>query len=68
MTMIKNNKIGRFKNLWIFKYKSFCNFGSYRFYAGWMTLILANPITSSLSKYYEQVKANYSRDIDHLIF
>ena len=32
-----------------------------------MTLILANPITSSLSKYYEQVKANYSRDIDHLI-
>ena len=32
-----------------------------------MTLILANPITSSLSKYYEQVKSNYSRDIDHLI-
>ena len=26
-----------------------------------------NPLTSTMSKYYEQVKSNYSRDIDHLI-
>ena len=26
-----------------------------------------NPITSSMSKYYEKTKAKYSKDIDHLI-
>ena len=28
---------------------------------------LVNPITSNMAKYYEKVKANYSRDVDHLI-
>ena len=28
---------------------------------------MVNPITSKMSKYYEQVKSNYSRDVDHLI-
>ena len=27
----------------------------------------ANPITSSMSKYYEKTKSSYSRDIDHLV-
>ena len=68
MTMIKNNKdlltlkIYGFSNI-----KVFVILALTAFTLGWMTLILANPITSSLSKYYEQVKANYSRDIDHLI-
>ena len=29
--------------------------------------IFINPLTSSMSKYYEITKSNYSRDIDHLI-
>ena len=68
MTVIKNNKdlltlkIYGFSNI-----KVFVILALTAFTLGWMTLILANPITSSLSKYYEQVKANYSRDIDHLI-
>ena len=36
------------------------------FLLGWIILFFINPITSSLSKYYEQTKSNYSRDIDHL--
>ena len=30
-------------------------------------MIVINPITSSLSKYYEKTKSSYARDIDHLI-
>ena len=37
------------------------------FLIGWIVLIIVNPITSKMSKYYEQIKSNYSRDIDHLI-
>ena len=36
------------------------------FFMGWIVLVIANPITSSMSKYYEQTKSDYSRDIDHL--
>ncbi len=37
------------------------------FILGWLILIIANPITSSMSKYYEKTKSNYSKDIDHLV-
>ncbi len=37
------------------------------FLIGWSILFALNPITSSMSKYYEKTKANYSKDIDHLI-
>ena len=37
------------------------------FIFGLFILIAVNPITSTLVKYYEQEKARYSRDIDHLI-
>ena len=37
------------------------------FLLGWIILFIVNPITSSLSKYYEKTKSNYSRDIDHLV-
>ncbi len=37
------------------------------FVLGWMTLFFINPITSSMSKYYEKTKSDYSRDIDHLV-
>ena len=30
-------------------------------------LLVANPITSSMTKYYEKTKSNYARDIDHLV-
>tara|TARA_A100001015_G_scaffold305404_1_gene398087 strand:+ start:1595 stop:2683 length:1089 start_codon:yes stop_codon:yes gene_type:complete len=34
---------------------------------GWAVLFLANPITSSMAKYYEKTKSLYSKDIDHLV-
>ena len=37
------------------------------FLLGWFILFFVNPITSSLSKYYEKTKSKYSKDIDHLI-
>ena len=37
------------------------------FILGWFILFFANPLTASMSKYYEKTKSNYSRDIDHLV-
>ena len=37
------------------------------FVLGFLILILINPITSAMIKSYEQIKANYSRDVDHLV-
>ena len=37
------------------------------FLLGCFILFFVNPITSSLSKYYEKTKSKYSKDIDHLI-
>ena len=68
MVKIRNNrdlltlKIFGFSNLKIFFIVAFTSF-----ILGWIVLIIANPITPSISKYYEQTKSNYSRDIDHLV-
>ncbi len=68
MLSIKNNKdlltikIFGFSNIKIFFILAFC-----AFLIGWIVLFFVNPITSTMSKYYEQVKSNYSRDVDHLI-
>ncbi len=65
---IRNNrdlltlKIFGYSNFKIFLILAFTSFA-----LGWLVLILANPITSSMSKYYEITKSNYSRDIDHLV-
>ena len=37
------------------------------FFLGCLILIFINPITSTMSKYYEKTKSDYSRDIDHLV-
>ena len=55
-------KVFGFSNL-----KIFFILASASFILGWLILILINPIASSMSKYYEVTKSNYSRDIDHLI-
>ena len=55
-------KIFGYSNIKIFFILAFC-----AFFIGWTILFLVNPITSKMSKYYEQIKSNYSRDVDHLI-
>ena len=55
-------KIFGFSNLKIFLIIAFTSF-----VMGWFVLFFLNPATSAMSKYYEKIKANYSRDIDHLI-
>jgi len=68
MLKIRNNrdlltlKVFGYSNLKIFLILAFTSF-----FLGWMILILANPLTSSMAKYYEKTKSNYSRDIDHLV-
>lgn len=37
------------------------------FLLGWFILFFINPVTASMSKYYEKTKSNYSKDIDHLV-
>jgi lipopolysaccharide export system permease protein len=65
---IKNNKdlltikVFGISNLKVFLLISFISF-----FIGWFSLFFLNPITSSMSKYYEKIKANYSKDIDHLV-
>ena len=68
MISIRNNK--DLLTLKIFGYsnlKIFFILAATSFILGWLILILVNPISSSMSKYYEQTKSNYSRDIDHLV-
>ena len=37
------------------------------FVFGWVVLFTINPFTSTMVKYYEQTKSEYSKDIDHLV-
>jgi len=37
------------------------------FIFGWIILFTINPFTSTMIKYYEQTKSEYSKDIDHLV-
>ena len=65
---IKNNK--DLLTIKIFGYsniKIFFILAISAFLIGWIVLLILNPVTSKMSKYYEQVKSNYSRDVDHLI-
>ena len=37
------------------------------FFFGVLILFAVNPVTSAMIKYYEKTKAQYSKDIDHLV-
>ena len=37
------------------------------FVFGWIILFTINPFTSTMVKYYEKTKSEYSKDIDHLV-
>mgnify|MGYP001384474526 CR=1 FL=1 len=66
-------KLRNNKDLLILKVHGHSNFKIFfilactAFFLGWIILFLVNPITSKMIKYYELTKAQYSRDIDHLI-
>ncbi len=68
MIRIRNNKdlltlkVFGFSNL-----KIFFILATTSFIMGWIILIIANPITSKMSIFYEKTKSHYSRDIDHLV-
>ena len=65
---IKNNKdLLTIKVFGISNFKVFLLISFISFFIGWISLFLLNPITSSMTKYYEKIKANYSKDIDHLV-
>ncbi len=68
MVKIRNNKdlltlkVYGYSNIKIFFILAFTSF-----FLGWFILIVVNPITSSMVKYYEITKSQYARDIDHLV-
>ena len=68
MMKIRNNKdllilkVFGYSNLKIFFILAFTSF-----ILGWIILFFVNPVTSSMSRYYEQTKSKYSKDIDHLV-
>ena len=39
----------------------------FSFFVGIVILIIINPVTSDMIKYYEKTKSNYSKDTDHLV-
>ncbi len=57
-----NIKVFGFSNLKIFFILALTSF-----FIGWVVLFFVNPITSSMSQYYDKTKSNYSKDIDHLV-
>jgi lipopolysaccharide export system permease protein len=64
---IRNNK--DLLTMKIFGYSNFKIFlilSIVSFLLGWFILFFINPLTSTMSKYYEQTKSKYSRDINHL--
>tara|TARA_X000001036_G_C20685614_1_gene807502 strand:- start:2032 stop:3120 length:1089 start_codon:yes stop_codon:yes gene_type:complete len=68
MIKIRNNK--DLLTLKVFGYsnlKIFFILATTSFIMGWLILIIANPITSKMSIFYEKTKSHYSRDIDHLV-
>jgi len=68
MLKIRNNKdLLTLKVFGCSNLKIFFILATTSFLLGWLILFIVNPITSSLSKYYEKTKSNYSRYIDHLI-
>ena len=65
---IKDNKdLLTMKVFGISNFRIFLLMSIISFLIGWFSLFFLNPITSSMSKYYEKTKANYSKDIDHLV-
>ena len=68
MLAIRNNrdlltlKVFGFSNIKIFFILAMTSF-----ILGWVILIIVNPLTSTMAKYYEKTKSNYSKDIDHLV-
>ena len=68
MIKIRNNK--DLLTLKVFGYSNFKIFlivAISAFIFGWFILFFISPITSSMSKYYEKTKSNYSRDVEHLV-
>ena len=68
MLKIRNNK-----DLLILKVYGYSNLKIFfilattSFVLGWLILVLMSPITSSLTKFYEKTKSNYSKETNHLI-
>ena len=68
MIKMRNNK--DFLTLKVYGFSSikiFLIFAVTSFVLGWIVLIIANPVTSSMVQFYEKTKSEYARDIEHLI-
>ena len=64
---IRNNKDLLTLKILDFQYENYFYSSINIIYLRLVYIIFANPLTASMSKYYEKTKSNYSRDIDHLV-
>ena len=62
-----NNELLTLKVFGYSNFKIISLIGILSFAWGLLILILVNPITSNMVKYYEKTKSNYSKDTDHLV-
>ena len=68
MMKIRNNRdLLTLKVFGFSNFKIFLTLALTSFLLGCLILLFVNPITSSMSRFYEKTKSNYSRDIDHLV-
>ena len=68
MMRIRNNRdLLTLKVFGFSNFKIFLILATTSFIMGFLILLIINPITSSMSKFYEKTKSDYSRDIDHLV-
>ena len=68
MIKIRNNR--DLLTLKVFGYSNFkilMTLAITSFFLGFLILFFINPITSSMSRYYEKTKSSFSKDIDHLV-
>ncbi len=65
---IRNNKdLLTMKIFGYSNFKIFLTLATTSFFLGWSMLLIFNPFTSTMAKYYEKTKSIYSLDIDHLV-
>ena len=63
----KNNELLTLKVFGYSNFKIISIVSVVAFLFGLSILVIINPITSNMVKFYEQTKSNYSRDTDHLV-
>ncbi len=67
ISLRQNNDLLTLKVFGYSNFKIISILGAVAFFWGIIVLIIINPVTANMVKYYEKTKSNYSKDTDHLV-